>query len=50
MLNDLVAGNRLEAPWLCGAVARIGSAAGVPTPVNATLVAALKPSCAGAAR
>jgi 2-dehydropantoate 2-reductase len=50
MLNDLVAGNRLEAPWLCGAVARMGSAAGVATPVNATLFAALKPYCAGAAR
>ena len=29
MLNDLVAGNRLEAPWLCGAVARMAAAAGV---------------------
>ncbi len=29
MLNDLVAGNRLEAPWLCGAVARMATAAGV---------------------
>ena len=50
MLNDLDAGNRLEAPWLAGAVARMGSAAGVATPVNATLYAALKPYCAGAAR
>jgi 2-dehydropantoate 2-reductase len=50
MLNDLMAGNRLEAPWLAGAVARMGSAAGVPTPVNATLYAALKPYCDGAAR
>jgi len=50
MLNDLAAGNRLEAPWLCGAVARMGSAAGVETPVNATLYAALKPYCSGAAR
>src|SRR5439155_9183913 len=49
MLNDLVAGNRLEAPWLCGAVARMGGAAGVATPVNATLFAALKPYCGGAA-
>ena len=24
MLHDLVAGNRLEAPWLCGAVVRLG--------------------------
>jgi 2-dehydropantoate 2-reductase len=50
MLNDLVAGNRLEAPWLAGGVARMGEAAGVATPVNATLYAALKPYCAGAAR
>ena len=50
MLNDLVAGNRLEAPWLCGAAARMGAAAGVATPVNTTLFAALKPYCEGAAR
>jgi len=50
MLNDLAAGNRLEAPWLSGAVARMASAAGVPAPVSATLYAALKPYCAGAAR
>jgi len=50
MLNDLAAGNRLEAPWLCGAVARMGSAAGVAAPVSATLYAALKPYCDGTAR
>jgi len=50
MLNDLVAGNRLEAPWLCGAVARMATAAGVPAPVHSTLYAALKPYCAGASR
>ncbi len=50
MLNDLVAGNRLEAPWLCGAVARMGAALGVATPVNATLFATLKPYCAGKVR
>jgi 2-dehydropantoate 2-reductase len=43
MLNDLLAGNRLEAPWLSGAVARMGGATGIPAPVNATLYAALKP-------
>ena len=48
-VND-AAGNRLEAPWLCGAVARMGAAAGVATPVNATLYAALKPWCAGTPR
>jgi len=50
MLNDLVAGNRLEAPWLCGAVARMAMAAGVPAPVHSTLYAALKPYCDGASR
>lgn len=49
MQNDLAAGNRLEAPWLCGAVARMAAAAGIPAPVNATLYAALKPYCAGSA-
>jgi 2-dehydropantoate 2-reductase len=47
MQNDLAAGNRLEAPWLCGAVARMAAAAGLAAPVNATLYAALKPYCAG---
>ena len=50
MLNDLVAGNRLEAPWLCGVVARMATAAGVPAPVHSTLYAALKPYCDGASR
>ena len=49
MLNDLVAGNRLEAPWLCGAVAHMATAAGITAPVNATLYAALKPYCGGTA-
>jgi 2-dehydropantoate 2-reductase len=47
MLNDLEAGNRLEAPWLSGAVARMANEMGVPAPVNATLYAALKPYSAG---
>jgi len=50
MLNDLAAGNRLEAPWLCGAVAGMATAAGVAAPVSATLYAALKPYCGGSAR
>ncbi len=49
MLNDLVAGNRLEAPWLAGAVARMATAAGVPAPVSATIYAALKPYLGGGA-
>jgi ketopantoate reductase len=36
MLGDLVAGHRLEAPWLCGRVA-------AHAPVNATIYAGLKP-------
>ncbi len=50
MQNDLAAGNRLEAPWLCGAVARLAGECGVAAPVSATVYAALKPYCAGAAR
>jgi 2-dehydropantoate 2-reductase len=50
MLNDLVAGNRLEAPWLSGAVARISSEAGLAAPVSATLFAAVKPYLNGARR
>jgi len=49
MLNDLVSGNRLEAPWLAGAVARMAKEAGVDAPVNSTLYAVLKPWCAGTA-
>jgi 2-dehydropantoate 2-reductase len=47
MLNDLLAGNRLEAPWLSGAVARMAKEAGLAAPVSATLYAAVKPFCAG---
>jgi 2-dehydropantoate 2-reductase len=48
MLNDLNAGNRLEAPWLSGAVARMAKEAATTAPVNATLFAAVKPFCDGA--
>lgn len=47
MLNDLVAGNRLEAPWLSGAVARMAAESGTAAPVSATLFAAMKPYLAG---
>jgi 2-dehydropantoate 2-reductase len=50
LLHDLEAGNRLEAPWLSGAVARMANESGTSAPVNATLYAALKPHCAGLAR
>jgi len=43
MLNDLREGNRLEAPWLSGEVARMAAMAGLPAPVSATLFAAVKP-------
>jgi len=49
MLNDLAAGNRLEAPWLSGAVARMAKEAGIAAPVSATIYAALKPYADGAA-
>jgi 2-dehydropantoate 2-reductase len=43
MAHDLDAGGKLEAPWLCGAVARMAREAGVAAPVNETVFAALKP-------
>jgi 2-dehydropantoate 2-reductase len=43
MLHDLEAGGRLEAPWLCGAVARMAREAGIDAPVNRAVFAALKP-------
>ncbi len=49
MLHDLEAGNRLEAPWLSGAVARMSAEAGLETPVNRALYAALKPFVNGSA-
>ncbi len=43
MAADLAAGRRLELPWLSGRVSALGRELGVPTPVNDTLYAALKP-------
>jgi 2-dehydropantoate 2-reductase len=43
MLNDLVAGHRLEAPSLSGRDAELATGAGLSAPVNATIYAALKP-------
>ncbi|HEX6792615.1 MAG TPA: 2-dehydropantoate 2-reductase [Casimicrobiaceae bacterium] len=48
MQNDLLAGRRLEAPWLCGRVAELSAAAGLAAPVNATIYAGLKPFVNGA--
>ena len=43
MAHDLEAGGKLEAHWLCGAVARMAREAGGAAPVNETVYAALKP-------
>lgn len=50
MAHDLEAGNKLEAPWLCGAVARMARELGLEAPVNATVFAALKPYLNGSER
>jgi 2-dehydropantoate 2-reductase len=34
MQGDLARGNRLELPWLSGAVVELGKRIGVPTPLN----------------
>ena len=47
MLMDLERGNRLELEWLSGAVCRVGSEAGVDTPVHRLTLAALTPFAAG---
>ena len=49
MGQDLLRGNRLELPWLSGKVVALGRELGVPTPVNATVLAALKPYTEGKA-
>jgi len=43
LLHDLEAGGKLEAPWLCGAVARMSAESGLDAPVNRAVYAALKP-------
>ncbi len=47
MLGDLERGNRLELPWLSGAVVRLGRELGLATPANAIVYAALKLHAAG---
>ncbi|MDP6644378.1 MAG: ketopantoate reductase family protein [Rhodospirillales bacterium] len=42
-LKDLESGNRLETPWLTGAVVRLGRELNIATPVNETLNSVLKP-------
>src|SRR4029079_2804936 len=41
LLHALEAGHRLEARWLCGAVARMSAQAGLDAPVNRAVFAAL---------
>lgn len=48
MAVDLARGNRLELPWLSGAVARLGKELGVATPVHAFIATALKLYAGGA--
>lgn len=43
LLQDLEAGRRLELEALAGSVVRLGRDCGVPTPINDTVYAALKP-------
>jgi len=43
MLNDILAGHRLELEALNGAVVRLGQQLGIPTPLNFAVYAALKP-------
>ena len=43
LLHDLENRGKLEAPWLCGAVARMGNDLGIEAPVNRAVYAALKP-------
>jgi 2-dehydropantoate 2-reductase len=48
MYYDLAAGRRLELDVLNGTVVRIGGKHGIPTPINFTIYAALKPYLNGA--
>ncbi len=48
MAFDLDAGKPLELPWLSGAVARLGRARGISTPVSDALTGALRPWVNGA--
>ena len=43
LLHDLETGGKLEAPWLCGAVARMARESGLEAPVNRAVYAGLKP-------
>jgi 2-dehydropantoate 2-reductase len=47
MAVDLIAGNRLELPWLAGRVRELGKEQGVPTPAIDFICTALKPFASG---
>lgn len=47
MFNDLKRGNRLELPWLSGAVAELGGELGVPVPRNQAVADILSPYVMG---
>lgn len=49
MLEDLERGRRLELPWLSGGVVRLGTRAGVPTPIHSFIATVLKPFVSGSA-
>jgi 2-dehydropantoate 2-reductase len=49
MLSDLERQRRLELPWLSGAVARLGAAKQVPTPIHAFVATVLSPFVDGGA-
>jgi 2-dehydropantoate 2-reductase len=49
MAVDLVAGNRLEYPWLGGRVRELGKTYGIPTPASDFIATALKPFVNGRA-
>jgi 2-dehydropantoate 2-reductase len=48
VLNDVLAGRRLELESLNGAVVRLGREKGIATPLNFAVYAALKPYIDGA--
>ena len=50
LLGDVQRGNRLEVEWLAGAVTRMGGEAGVQTPLNRAIHAALVLHAQGTAR
>ncbi len=47
--HDLDRGNRLEIPWLAGAVVRMGDELGIPVPANRKVCVALEPHIMGRA-